>query len=426
MCTLILQPSVNIDQGRNLRHLKLKQNLKYTTIAIYTILVFAACLILYKVAFTWEDTMSFLQNVISTMSPFIMALLIAYFTSPMLNFFERNLFDKVHLKERYIKSTKIKRILSIVLSYLVILGTISILMSFVIPQVIDSVREISNTLKDIDTIVANAIAWLESRRLSFGAETYYLDFKIIQGYMSEYLPTTIEQVTTTVTGWVPDIINFTANIAAWLLNLILGFIIAIYLLFNKESYTSSSRKVFSAILPEDSIEGFYKTSKESHKIFTGFFIGKMIDSMIIGVLCFILMILLRIPYAVLISVIVGVTNMIPYFGPFIGGGIGILFLLIGSPVKALIFAVLVLVLQQFDGNILGPKILGDSTGLTPFWVIFAIMVFGSMFGIMGMFIGVPCFAVIKNIFDNLIDRRYRERMAKRRLEAGEKDRNYSL
>lgn len=405
--------------------MKLKQNTKYTTIAIYTVLVFAACLLVYKLAFTWEDTIGIFRNVIRVMSPFITALLLAYFTSPMLNFYEGRILDRIKIKGKGIRSAKIKRVLSIIMSYLTILGTISVLLSFVAPQVVDSIKEVSVTIQNLPQFLEDSTKWIEARRLTFGSDIYHLDLKLMNEYLDGYLPT-IESVTQTVTNWVPDIINFTAGLATSLMNLLLGFIIAVYLLYNKESYASSSRKVFSALLPVDRIEGFFKTAGESNKIFTGFFIGKIIDSLIIGLICFFLMLIFKIPYAVLISVIVGVTNMIPYFGPFIGGGIGILFLIIGDPMKALVFAILVLALQQFDGNILGPKILGDSTGLSPFWVIFAILTFGSMFGLMGMFIGVPCFAVIKNIFDNLIDRRYRERMAQRKKEASETDTNYSL
>lgn len=406
--------------------MKLKQNTKYTTIAIYTILVFAACLVIYKFTFTWDATMIFLKSILHVIAPFLSALLLAYFTSPMLNFFESKILDRVTIKGHRMKSVRLKRTLSIIMSYLVILGTIAVLISFVVPQVVESVKEISTTIDKLPKLVEDFMKWLETRRFAMGTNVYHLDFLIIDEYLDDYLPTTLDQFTETFKNWVPNIINFTASLATWLVNIFLGFVIAVYLLFNKESYTSSGRKVFAAILPIDRIDSFFETAKESHRIFTSFFIGKLIDSLIIGLLCFFAMIIFKIPYSVLISVIVGVTNMIPYFGPFIGGGIGILFLLIGSPIKALAFAIIVIVLQQFDGNILGPKILGDSTGLKPFWVIFAIMTFGSMFGLMGMFVGVPCFAVIKNIFDNTIDRRYRDRMALRKKEAAEADNNYTI
>lgn len=402
--------------------MKLKQNTKYTTIALYTISVFAACLIIYRVIFAWDDTAALVSNIISIMTPFITALLVAYFISPMVNFFEEKFLSRIKIKGKSLRSAKAKRILSIIITYIVVIGALSILLSIVIPQIVESVKEISVKLPGY---IESVIEWAQTTKFTIGSDIYKIDFTLINNYIDDSLPTSLNQFTDFIGGFAPELISFTTNLATGFLNIVFGFIIAVYLLFNKEAYLSSSRKVISALTPSKSIEGLFSTLQESHYIFSNFFVGKLIDSTIIGILCFILMMIFRIPYAVLISVIVGVTNMIPYFGPFIGGFIGILFLLIGTPVKALWFAILVLALQQFDGNILGPKILGDSTGLTPFWVIFAIILFGSMFGVMGMFIGVPCFAVIKNIFDNAIDKRYRQRMATQREQKTE-DVNYKL
>lgn len=405
--------------------MKLNQNTKYNTIAIYTVLVFAACLILFKIAFTWDDTTIFVKNIISIMTPFITALLVAYFLSPMINFFEANFLDKVHIKERYIRSAKIKRIISIIMSYLIVVGALSILLSIVIPQIADNFIEISGKLHKLPDYIKSLLDWAKNSKFTISDEIYILDLQFVDSVITKNIPSTLDGFYQVLESFVPNIINFTTNLATGFLNILFGFIIAIYLLFSKEAYLSSTRKVITALVPANDIESLFKTFKESHKIFSSFFIGKVIDSFIIGVLCFILMLIFKFPYAILISVIVGVTNMIPYFGPFIGGIIGFFFLLIATPVKALWFGLLVLGLQQLDGNVIGPKILGDSTGLTPFWVIFSIILFGSMFGFMGMFIGVPCFAVIKNIFDNVVDRRYRVKMAEHKA-TDTPDINYKL
>jgi predicted PurR-regulated permease PerM len=157
-----------------------------------------------------------------------------------------------------------------------------------------------------------------------------------------------------------------------------------------------------ALMPAKTVNLIKEVLKESANIFIGFILGKALDSLIIGIICFVLMMIFQFPYAVLISVIVGITNMIPYFGPYFGGAIGFLFVLINSPIKALFFVLLILVIQQFDGLYLGPKILGNSTGLSPLWVIFAITVGGSLFGVLGMFLGVPCVAVISYILNRII------------------------
>lgn len=149
--------------------------------------------------------------------------------------------------------------------------------------------------------------------------------------------------------------------------------------------------------------------REAYKLFSSFIIGKALDSTIIGCLCFVLMSILQLPYAVLISVIVGITNMIPYFGPFIGAIPGALILLLISPVKSMIFVVLILVLQQFDGLILGPKILGDSTGLKPLWIIIAITIGGSIGGVLGMFLGVPVVAFLRYLANRILAHRLHRR-----------------
>ena len=388
--------------------MKLSHNRKYTTIAIYTVVVFLICLIILRFVFTWQDSLQFFRNGIRLMAPFIISLFFAYFISPMVTFFEKRVLTRIHIRKYYIKSTRALRLLSITLSYFVVLGAFIFLLAIIIPQLAESVTEITERAPDY---VESLLNWASHTQITFGEGRYVLDLNLINSYLEQSLPSTLDQMVNVLNAFVPNVLDVTRSIASGVFNIIFGLIIAIYLLYSKETYLSNSRKIFTALLPVHRINPFFSTLRESHKIFSNFFIGKMIDSLIIGLLCFIIMVIARIPYAVLISVIVGITNMIPYFGPFIGGAIGVVFLLISSPMRALWFVVLIIGLQQFDGNILGPKILGDSTGLTPFWVIFAIILFGGMFGLLGMFIGVPCFAVIKNIFDNVIDRRYKEKMA---------------
>lgn len=392
--------------------MKLNHNKKYTLIAIYILIIFSLCMVVFKVLFTWSDTSLILQKFLQIMAPFLIALPIAYFISPMVNFFEDKLLSKIHIKKHYIKSTKIKRILSITLSYAFIIGTIIVLLSIIVPQIASSISEISSTLPNyIDSL----IEWSKTAHFEFASNNIVFDLSFVNDYISENFTKTLETLPDVIGRFAPDVFNFTKNIALTILDVLFAFVIAIYLLYNKESYIRSSQKTISAIVPIHSTTALFKVLKESHKIFSGFFMGKLLDSLIIGVLCFIILLIFNIPYSLLISVIITVTNMVPYFGPFIGGFIGILFLLISTPTKALTFAIIVLILQQFDGNILGPKILGDSTGLTPFWVIFSIILFGGLFGVPGMFLGVPCLAVIKNIVDNLIDKAYKQKMEQRKM-----------
>lgn len=387
--------------------MNLNPNRRYNTIALYIIAVFTICLVIYRFLFIWEDSVKVITNFVSIMAPFIIALFLAYFISPMVNFFEKRVLSRIRFRGKTIRSTKMLRLLAMFICFNIVLGTTIFLLAIIIPQLIDSIAEIAERMP---AYVDSLVRWAQEAQITIGEDIYFFNMELINSYVSEELLQNVQTITDMVNRFAPEILNFTKGIASGILNIILGFIIAIYLVYHKESYLKNTGKILQASLPVHRSESLFETLKTSHRIFSNFFVGKMIDSLIIGLMCFVIMLIAKIPYAMLISVIVGVTNMIPYFGPFIGGGVGIVFLLISAPMKALWFAVVIIGLQQFDGNILGPKILGDSTGLTPFWVIFSIILFGSMFGLLGMFIGVPCFAVIKNIFDRIIDRRYNARM----------------
>lgn len=186
-------------------------------------------------------------------------------------------------------------------------------------------------------------------------------------------------------------------------NVVIGIIISIYVLMSKESFIGQSKKLVYAIFPGKQANAIIHTVHKSNEIFGGFISGKILDSLIIGILCFICLYLMKMPYTVLVSVIVGVTNVIPFFGPYLGAVPSAILIMLANPIQGLYFILFILVLQQVDGNIIGPKILGDSTGLSSFWVVFAILIGGGVFGIPGMIIGVPVFAVIFYIIRNILN-----------------------
>lgn len=188
-----------------------------------------------------------------------------------------------------------------------------------------------------------------------------------------------------------------------LMNFVIGIIVSIYVLCSKEIFIGQFKKLFYSAFNRRQANAIIETLRYADKVFSGFITGKLIDSMIIGMLCFIGMSILRLPYTVLVSVIVGVTNIIPFFGPYIGAIPSVLLILLINPIQALYFVIFILVLQQIDGNIIGPKILGDSTGLSAFWVMFAILVGGGLFGFLGMIIGVPMCAVIFYILNKITE-----------------------
>jgi predicted PurR-regulated permease PerM len=216
-------------------------------------------------------------------------------------------------------------------------------------------------------------------------------------------------------------------------NLVIGIIISFYLLGSKEKYAAQAKKIVYAFFSLETANRFISNTRFANKTFGGFFVGKIIDSIIIGILCFICTSIMGTPFCVLISVIVGVTNIIPFFGPFIGAIPGAILILTVDPMQALYFVIFIFILQQFDGNILGPAILGQSTGLGSIWVLFSILIFGDLFGFVGMIIGVPTFAVIyylisKYVFKKLKEREmdevvedYRSRYPDKRIEREEKN-----
>lgn len=186
-------------------------------------------------------------------------------------------------------------------------------------------------------------------------------------------------------------------------NFIIGIIVSIYVLFSKEKFQKQTKKLIYAVFRPGQANMILQIGGKSNEIFGGFIIGKIIDSLIIGVICFIGLSILNMPYTMLVSVIVGVTNVIPFFGPYIGAIPSAILILLADPLKGLYFIIFVIALQQFDGNVLGPKILGNSTGLSSFWVVFSILIAGGLFGIPGMLFGVPTFAVIYYIVNMLVN-----------------------
>jgi len=196
-----------------------------------------------------------------------------------------------------------------------------------------------------------------------------------------------------------------SSIVKWSINIIIGLIVSVYLIYDKDEFLNGTNRVLKAVLPKKAYDFTMMNLGYVDKIFGGFMIAKIIDSLIIGVLTFIICSIFKIPYALIISVIVGITNIIPYFGPFIGAIPCILLLLLINPTKSLTFAILILLIQQFDGNILGPKLIGNKTGIKSFWVLFSILLFGGLFGFVGMIFGVPVFAVIYSVLANLINKR---------------------
>lgn len=369
-----------------------RETKKYFKFGLTLFLSLSAVILLYYIIFYGESLSQVKDAVVRVLLPIIDGIIIAYVLSPLQNFIEKKLWTPVfnHNNKKNKDRSKVIRGLSTFVAILIFLVIIYILILLIIPQVLDSLEIIIKRfplyMEKMDTMV-------------FGFLDKYPEvYEVVDNYwpqIEEYLitnvlPSTSSLITSLSTGVVGSVVG----LIRVLLNFIIGIIISVYLLYSKEVFCAQAKKLTYSLWKEETANNMINNMRYANKTFGGFITGKIVDSIIIGIICFIGMSILRIPYPLLISVIVGITNIIPYFGPFLGAIPSALILLMINPMKCLVFLIFVLILQQFDGNILGPKILGDSTGLSSFWVIFAITVFGGLFGVMGMFIGVPLFAVI--------------------------------
>lgn len=375
---------------------KFSKNNKYYTIALYTIAVVTICSLIIRVIMNWESTSSTISHALKVLYPFLFGLLIAYFLNPLSKILD-------HFLNRFFKDRHpgIRKGLSILLSYIIVLGLIITVLFYIIPQIIDSLTQITSFINSAQSgynQFMDKVLELESTHPEW-------DLSGINDAMEEIPDKIINIITKAIPTIIPTIYNTSMSLISGFLNVIIAIIVSVYMLIDKNRLIFNAKRVIYAIFGQKTGDKLLHTGSECNHIFSSFIIGKLIDSLIIGILCFIAMSILKLPYALIISVIVGVTNMIPYFGPFIGAVPGILLLLFVSFKYALIFTVLIIVLQQFDGLYLGPKILGESTGLRPLWIIFAITVGGSIAGVLGMFLGVPTLAVIAYILNYFIEKR---------------------
>ena len=359
-------------------------------------LVIAACVLFAFLVFKISVIWGYLKRIISVLNPVIIGLVIAYLVNPMVCFFDKYILKLIGRKaKKPEKAARTADVISVLLGILVFTVIIVGLFWLVIPQLIESISSFINSLPQKMNDVS---AWGKN----FLKENAKLQSLFIRGleYGEKWLQNDLSRFVNNLAG---NLASGVLSVVNFLKNFGLGLIFAIYLLFSKDRMINQSKKMLYAFLSDKTVGRILSWLSKSHKVFSGFINGKLLDSLIIGVLCFIGTTVLGVPYALLVSVIVGVTNVIPVFGPYIGGVPSAILVLIANPMKGLYFIILVILLQTLDGNFIGPKILGDKTGLSNFWVMFAIVVGGGLFGVIGMLIGVPAFAVIYYAFALLVN-----------------------
>lgn len=355
-------------------------------------------IVFFLVIYRYKDIFGLLSKLCSVLRPIIIGVVIAYLLRPIEKRTERYLillWKKAGKKE--VKNEKAVRMPAILLTFVFVGAIFYTLLYLVVPQLYQNIYRIVNmvpgqltrTYREIIRIASNNP---QMQEIVEKAYTYLMDF---------------------ITGWVKKdmleqfsmLVGKIFSVFGALSHFFIGIIVAIYILLSLETFKRYFDLILRAFFSNKASTKIREVLKESDRIFGGFISGKIIDSFIIGLICFAGALILRFPYVVLVSVIVGVTNVIPFFGPYIGAIPSTILIMLDSPTKGLIFLVFVVLLQQFDGNILGPKILGQSTGLSPFWVIFSIILFSGLFGLIGMLIGVPAFGVIYYLLKNFIHHR---------------------
>ena len=384
----------------------------------------ALSILFFFLLFRLKVVGQYLEAVINTLMPFIYGCVLAYLIYPISQGITAYL-DKL-TGEKYTKFTLTAGIFTGLIVFVV---AIYLLLWMLLPQLIDS----------IVSIVTGMPGMVDS--LSKWIETVLKNNPELQEVAATALQNSSLQLETWLTGTlIPKaqelITSLSASVVStlWgLFDFVIGIIVCVYVLSSADKLKRQAKMIVNALTSEKYAEKIFEVTYEMDQCFGGFIRGKLLDSLIIGILCFICVSFMKMPYPVLISTIVGITNIIPFFGPFIGAIPSGILILTVDPMQALYFAIFIFVLQQFDGNILGPAILGQSTGLGSIWVLFSILIFGDMFGFVGMIIGVPTFAVVyylisKYVFKKLHEKEmddeiedYRAKYPDRRKERDEKN-----
>ena len=367
------------------------------TAVIVVVICLAAAQFIGKLSlvFDWAATL------LRTLRPVFYGLGIAYLLDPIVGRVQIVL--QPWLEKRGIAPEKAKslaRVLGILAAVLLVIFLIWALIAMVLPQLLESINTIIGNLPLYYNTLRDWVTKLISDNLTVANITGDL-MEEVYNYLQNYLTTTLlPKAQEMVVGLTSSVMGM----ARTLFHLIMGLIISIYLLMGKDRFLAQAKKLCYAALSQKRAGYVLNVCTFANRAFGGFIGGKLLDSLIIGVLCFLGMTVLKMPYAMLISILVGVTNVIPFFGPYLGAIPSALLLLVVRPVYALSFIIFILILQQLDGNVIGPRILGDATGVSGIWVVISILVFGSFFGVLGMFLAVPLFAVIYKIISELTKR----------------------
>lgn len=376
----------------------------YWKISICVFTVVAALILFEKIVGNLPEIgggfTALLQFLSRLVSPFLLGFAIAYVMNPFMKFFEKR---SIRYFPFCAKHRKITRSLCILFNYSIVIGGTVWIAIYLMPEIKDSVLSLATQVPDYSVNMNQRIQTLFD-------QIPYIDSNDVTAVLNHFLQP-IQELSKDVPVLIETIIGNIYGFGRATLNFVMAIFIAFYMLYEKEGFSFQASKIVYALSNKEGAERIIRNTNRIHHIFQDFIVGKAVDSLIIGILAFLGLTLMKAPFPLVLSLIIGVTNMIPYFGPFIGAIPAIVITLLIDPILAIWVGIFILILQQFDGNFLGPKILGGSLDLSPLWIILAVVVGGALMGPVGMFIGVPIFATIKTFSGEYISRLYSKKYA---------------
>lgn len=354
--------------------------------------------VLVYAIFNFSNLISGVKGIIGIISPFIVGIAIAFVLNLVMKIFEEKIFNFLSDK-KYKKYLKFKRPLSVFFTFITVFLIILSLISFIIPQLIDSISKLTNAvpsyMKSFEIFISKYVTHTEI--LNTVWNNFLSAWKEVIQFTGQVLASSLTSV-----------VNITVGFTSGLFNFILSIIFSIYMLLNKEDLQLGMKKVLYSFIRKSFADRVIRLGKISNEVFSSYIGGQFIEAIIIGVLCFIGMIILRMPYSLLISVLIAVTALIPIFGAFIGTIPSAFIILIIDPMKAIWFVIFIIVLQQVEGNLIYPKVVGGSIGLPPIWVMLAMIIGGNAFGFIGILLGIPIFSVVYKVFKEIVDKRLKK------------------
>jgi hypothetical protein len=377
---------------------------KHARLMLMIFIVGALLIIFNQIVGNYESFSEGVGTIKTIISPFIYGFVMAYLLSPIYNATVRGLYK---LLGKYFKNKQrlfsFCKLVASVVAVVCLICAVAGLIALIVPQVIESLtgilKSLPQRLTQLSALFNDITSKMDNKRLAMKMSEIYAQ---VQTNLIELAQTKLLPGMGTLVGQVSTQVILTLKT---MMNVMIGVMACVYMLNSKERFQGQFKKVILATLPKEKAEALFDFAKFTNRTFGGFINGKIIDSIIIGIICFILMEIFGFPYPILISAIIGITNVIPFFGPFIGAIPAAIIILLVSPIHALYFLILIFVLQQVDGNIIGPAILGNTTGIASFWVLFSIVIGGGLFGFIGMVLGVPVFAIIYYYFSRSINKR---------------------